>query len=122
MGDASKGGHAIFNRGVHVDNINVIAGNHDNEKTTVEFRGDVSGDTIKLTDGRHVVGTGSTIVNAGAIFNASAGDMTVGNKIVGGRSDGISRGGNLTIIGGRSSVRPGTRSPLTIGLEPMMAG
>ena len=103
VGDSSKGGHAIFNRGVHVDNIDVIAGNHTNEQTIVEFRGDVSGETIKLTDGRHVVGTSARIVNAGAIFNASAGDITVGNKIVGGRSNGTSRGGDLTIIGGRSS-------------------
>ncbi len=94
VGDASKGGHAIFNRGVHVDNINVIAGNHDNEKTTVEFRGNVSGDTIRLTS----ASSGEDLYGAEAIFNASTGDITVDNEIVGGDD----HGGVVRIIGGRS--------------------
>ncbi len=74
-GKGGKGGHAIFNKGVHVDHIDVIAGKDRREKAIVEFRGDVSGDTIKLT---------STYWNqdAMAIFNALAGDITVDNKIV----------------------------------------
>ncbi len=97
VGDASKGGHAIFNRGVHVDHINVIAGNHDNEKTTVEFRGNVSGDTIKLTSTRSgQFGYGPT-----AVFNASTGDTTVDNEIVGSRASAA----GIRIIGGRSGNR-----------------
>ena len=97
VGDASKGGHAIFNRGVHVDHINVIAGNHDNEKTTVEFRGNVSGDTIKLTSTRSGrFGYGPT-----AVFNASTGDTTVDNEIVGSRASAA----GIRIIGGRSGNR-----------------
>ncbi len=106
VGDSSKGGHAIFNRGVHVDHIHVIAGNHMNEQATVEFRGNVSGETIALKDGYHrnFSGSNGRSVDARVIFNASAGDMTVGNKIVG-RSNGTSRGGELSIVGGRSGSR-----------------
>ncbi len=117
VGDTSNGGHAIFNRGVHVDNIDVIGGNHTNERTTVEFRGDVSGETIALKDGFHRTSpSAGTVVNARAIFNASAGDITVGNKITGGRSDGGSRGGGLTIIGGRSGD-PARRNTVTFNGE-----
>ncbi len=110
VGDSSKGGHAIFNRGVHVDHIHVIAGNHRNERTIVEFRGDVSGETIALKDGYHRNFSGSRGVDADAraIFNASAGDMTVDNKIVGSGFISTGRpsyGGELTIIGGRSGSR-----------------
>ena len=117
VGDSSKGGHAIFNRGVHVDHINVIAGNHRSatrarggtvENGIVEFRGNVSGDTIKLTDGyyHNFWGRGGgTPVDALVIFNASAGDMTVDNKIVSVEYDGNPHGGELTIIGGRSGSR-----------------
>ena len=110
VGDTSRGGHAIFNRGVHVDHINVIAGNHTNEQATVEFRGNVSGETIALKDGYHrnFSGSNGRSVDALVIFNASAGDMTVDNKIVGSgfTSDGRpSYGGRLTIIGGRSGSR-----------------
>ncbi len=117
VGDTSNGGHAIFNRGVHVDNIDVIGGNHTNERTTVEFRGDVSGETIALKDGFHRTSpSAGTVVNARAIFNASASDITVGNKITGGRSDGGSRGGGLTIIGGRSGD-PARRNTVTFNGE-----
>ncbi len=94
VGDASKGGHAIFNRGVHVDHINVIAGNHDNEDTVVEFRGNVSGDTIKLTS----TSSGQDLYGPTAVFNASTSDITVDNEIVGGDD----HGGMVRIIGGRS--------------------
>ncbi len=94
VGDASKGGHAIFNRGVHVDNINVIAGNHQDEDTVVEFRGNVSGDTIRLTS----TSSGQRLYGAEAIFNASTSDITVDNEIVGGDD----HGGMVRIIGGRS--------------------
>ncbi len=131
VGDSSKGGHAIFNRGVHVDNIDVIAGNHRNEQTTVEFRGNVSGDTIKLTGGfQRTSSSGGTYVDARAIFNASAGDMTVANKIVGSGFDpfgqpGDPRGGLLTIIGGRSG-NPARQHTVTfeneVGFNSKMSG
>ena len=43
VGESSKGGHAIFNRGVHVDEIDVIAGDGGAENAVAEFRSDVSG-------------------------------------------------------------------------------
>ena len=90
-GKGGKGGHAIFNKGVHVDHIDVIAGKDRREKAIVEFRGDVSGDTIKLT---------STYWDhdAMAIFNALAGDITVDNKIV---VDGRYPVDSVRIIGGK---------------------
>ncbi len=93
VGDSSKGGHAIFNKGVHVDHIDVIADNQRNERAIVEFRGDVSGDTIRLTS------TGWS--GAGAVFNALAGDITVDNEIV--VSD--DSAASVRIIGGRSGHR-----------------
>ncbi len=99
VGDSSQGGHAIFNRGVHVDHINVIAGNHDNEDTVVEFRGNVSGDTIKLTSTR----SGQFTYGPMAIFNASTDDTTVDNEIVGVGSRSSAAG--IRIIGGRSGNR-----------------
>ena len=54
VGDASKGGHAIFNRGVHVDNIDVIAGNSPVEYAIAEFRSDVSGTGARLAPVVHL--------------------------------------------------------------------
>ncbi len=88
VGDSDKGGDAIFNRGVHVDRIDVIAGDHRDEKVLVEFRGDVSGDAMRLDDN----GAGKAVV----IFGALGGDKTVGLTI-----DGASAGeGYLRIYGG----------------------
>ena len=93
VGDATKGGHAVFTKGVHVDNIEVIAGNHTNEKATAEFRGDVSGTTMTLKDGDV---SGGTIPQATVIFNARDNDITVNTKIIADESfDGV-----LRVVGG----------------------
>ena len=115
VGESSKGGSAIFNKEVHVDAIDVIAGNHRDEKATVEFRSDVSGDTITLKGGFHPTSnTGGSYVSAKATFNASTGDITVGNRII---ADGSVAGsslfsrnyaGTLSVIGGRSGNRQHT--------------
>ena len=102
VGQRNKGGHAIFNRGVHVDNIDVLAGENNRNSNNVEhaiaeFRDDVSGDTIMLRDG---TGNGS-ISRAQAVFNALNGDITIDAGIVGYQ---VSEG-RVTIIGGRSGNR-----------------
>ena len=85
VGEAVKGGHAIFNEAVHVDKIDVIAGNDANEKATAEFRSEVTGDSITLNDN----GAGKATV----IFNATNGDKSVGLTI-----DGASAGeGQLSV-------------------------
>ena len=84
-GAEAKGGHAVFAKGVHVDNIDVIAGNHADEKATAEFRSDVTGTSITLNDN----GVGKATVT----FNATSGDKSVGLTI-----DGAAAGeGHLSI-------------------------
>ena len=85
VGETSKGGSAVFNEAVHVDKIDVIAGNHANEKATAEFRSEVTGDRITLNDN----GAGKATV----VFNATNGDKSVGLTI-----DGASAGeGQLSV-------------------------
>ena len=98
IGDASKGGHAIFNRGVHVDNIDVIAGNTTTvgaEDATAEFRDDVSGTRLTLREGN--------ASSAGVVFNAVDRDISVDTQIVGADFD----QGVLRVVGhvAGSSVR-----------------
>ncbi len=80
VGDSDKGGGAVFNRGVHVNHIDVIAGSTFDtlkEQGTVRFRGDVSGDAIRLDDEDNGYGI------AAVIFDALSGDKTVGLTIDG---------------------------------------
>ena len=102
VGDSSKGGHAIFNDAVHVDGIEVIAGDGTREDGIAEFRGDVSGSNITLN------GDGNS---AKVIFNALNGDITIDAAVSGDDSgDGL-----MTIIGGRSFA--GRRNKVTFNRE-----
>ena len=83
VGDATKGGRAVFSKEVHVDQINVISGNEEEEHATVEFRASVSGDTISLNDQVEGTGDSAKTVNATAVFNALEQNITVGHKIIG---------------------------------------
>ncbi len=94
IGDAAKGGRGVFGKEVHVDEINVISGNEEEERATVEFRANVSGDVITLDDQVEGSGDNAKTVHATAVFSARE-NITVGHKIVGAAAG----EGRITVVG-----------------------
>ena len=95
--DVFKGGHAIFKKDVHVNNIEVIAGNHADEKATVEFRGNVTGTSIKLDENGggsaeliigHHDGINQSRYLDGAITVGTHGEGTVTVDLIGPETEG----------------------------------
>ena len=95
IGDAAKGGRGVFSKEVHVNQIDVISGNEEEEHATVEFRANLSGDVITLNDQVEGSGDSAKTVNATAVFNALDQNITVGHKIVGAAAN----EGRITVAG-----------------------